>query len=186
MLTQIQLAIQVIWLMLSTVRCNLQQTVWSLQSIRTFRTLLPGFIDSSLNLSSQLVSSKTATQIPISYNSKCNGHQETIMYQTYKDMICRCVIGWGLLETFWPWRWWHYIPLPSFKNSIQYIFHATTLHNTILNTNLWHNFFSLLFTAPTFFSLSSWTSSGRAWFFAICAAFVSTGLVEVLHIWLKL
>jgi len=87
MLTQIQLAIPVIWLVLSMVRCNLQQTVRSLQSIRTFQTLLPGFIDSSLNLSSQSVSSKTVTQILISNISKCNGHQETIMYLTYKDVI---------------------------------------------------------------------------------------------------
>jgi len=72
MLMPNQLAIQVIWLLLSTVRCNLQQTVRSLQSIRTFRILLPGFIDLSLNLSSQSVSSKTAIQILISSNSRNN------------------------------------------------------------------------------------------------------------------
>ena len=37
-------------------RCNLRQIVRSIQSIRIFWTLLSGFIDSSLNLSSQSVS----------------------------------------------------------------------------------------------------------------------------------
>jgi hypothetical protein len=56
---------------------------------------------------------KTATQILISNNSKCNSHQETIVYQTYKDVVWCYVIGWGILATFWPWRWRHYIP-PQF------------------------------------------------------------------------
>jgi hypothetical protein len=43
-------------------------------------------------------------------------------------------------------------------------------------------FFDLLITVPVRFSLSLRPSSGTAWFFVICAAFVSTDLVEVLHI----
>ena len=47
----------------------------------------PAWIYRFKSKSVQPVRSKTATQIPINNNSKCNGHQETIMYQTYKDVI---------------------------------------------------------------------------------------------------